>query len=523
MNRLLRLWAVALSCALLGCANDVTSPAIELVDGGRIVGRVRTGSTIDATIRAERIQDGENSSRFSVAVNRDGTFELDVPAGRYVVDLFTGPRFSYRAAGLGCGVAPDTLLVDDAHSPVTTNFDLASARVRIDVPQIYNDEFVSIVLHERPRSDARSCTFSRSSRVRNGAAEMTLPAIVPGAYRVEVELGSSGYERLWLPGVRDSADAAWFEVSIHETANIAGRSDVEPAGLQGKVVGAWLEMGLGVYPTVQLFALDSTRVHYGTSVDFDGSFELRLALPEPVKLLVEHLGIRQWFGGRSYADAQVFDLQPGEIVTGIEFVQSALLLDFQGETPFGSTVGRLFDAATLEPAATWSFFLVSSGLVPVPNLVPGTYLMRIESGFRGASTWAPQWFDRADTPMLATTIMLDQGEIEPIVVTLEKGGTIAGLVRDSAGESLYRVHITTADEPETWASRFVSSANPVFEFQGLPNGDWKVSAQRTGIELPEPQRVWYPSTTDWETAEAIPVRDHADVTGIEIVLPASNP
>jgi hypothetical protein len=536
-------FAGALACLLVGCEKSGVEPCAPSIDAGRIQGFVRTGDVpVDATVRATRAPAAPgNVAMVEARVGRDGSYLMDVPAGRYVVGLRFDTRsslaYEYSAAGIRCGDAPpDTLLVDPRHSP-TVDFDLASMRVHLDLSPRIDGATGTVNLHRRGAGSASagSCNYirSQSATIAGGALDVALSGVLPGAYRVEaiverrVRPGDYYFdrERFWMPGVRDSGDSPWIELPADRTAEIAGSVVAEAARLQGRIRGAWLDFGLQP-PSVALFTPDSTIVLDARPTGSDGSFDVEMYVPGPVKLRVRQESIDQWLGGATFETATVLQLEPGQTISGIEVVESGLWLSVQAPVfELEMATFRLYDAVTSALAAAWHMDYDADLIVPVPNLRPGTYRMQIEPSSRGRVPWAPQWYDRAANPAEAATIAIGrEGEIARVSVILERGGTIAGVVRETEGVTAdYSIYITSARDPAIWGYVFAWRSDPQFLVQGLPDGDWKVGAwRRISFSYPEqaPEgTVWYPGTTDWQAAGVIPIRGFQDVTGIEIVMP----
>lgn len=107
-------------------------------------------------------------------------------------------------------------------------------------------------------------------------------------------------------------------------------------------------------------------------------------------------------------------------------------------------------------------------------------------------------------------------------MTLEEGGRIGGEVADAPSSSGYLFYLTRADDSARWALGYGGLTNQEFDFEGIPEGDWKVGAWPNGGGYPEEapsNTVWYPSTLDWGDAGTISIRDGSTVTGILITLP----
>ena len=538
MARWLILWALQGLC-FSGCGESPTEPREPDLPTGAILGTVRSGGIpLDATVRATRVDlpDGDQSL-FEFKVRPDGRYGLDVPMGRYVVGLRFGRSwdltYTYSAMGVRFGGAPpDTLVVQSMYSPVSADFDLASLRVHVDLPADFDGEMGWVQLHRRPDATPLSpwsYRGSQSGTVENGSLDLTLAGVLPGSYRVEVLVGFTN-EPFWIPGVRDSALSPWIEVPPDRSPEVRGRVGPEMARIQGRIIGAWLDMGLSSGPEVDLLTPDSTLV-CRSGVGADGRFDAKTFFPGPVKLLVRQSGIDQWIGGRTFEDASVFQLEAGRTISGIEFVQSGMQVEIGGLYPRVEAAWfRLYDAATLAPAGASLAEPWYNLTVALPNLRPGTYRIYIEPYSFGSQWWAPQWFDRAYNSAGGATITIGrEGEVVPISVVLEKGGTIAGVVREAEGVTGdYSLYLTRADDPAPSSRTYAWSLNLGFRFEGLPDGDWKVGASRLSpsnpySDTPPPETVWFPGTTDWQAAGIIPIRNFGDVTSIDIVMPSPQP
>ena len=450
--------------------------------------------------------------------------------------------YEYSASGLRFGDAPaDTLIADSKHSPAAVDFDLSSLRLHVDLSRDLDGESGTLQLHRRGASASipwPTNVRTGGGTISGGGLDVELTGVLPGWYKFELVVGRRGYrcncpydgEHIWIPGVRDSAAAPWIEVPANQTPEITARVGSNPARIQGRITGAWLDFGLGP-PSLSLFTPESTLVRGERPVAADGSFDLPMYLPGPVKLLVTHEGVDQWIGGPHFAEATTFPLETGRTISGIQFIESGLFMEVA--VPYFRiewTWFRLYDAATSTLAASWLLQNASEPRLAMPNLRPGTYRMHIEPELRGFLPWAPQWYDRAISPAGATPITIaHEGDVVRIPVVLEKGGTISGTVREIPGVRVdYFVYITRADDATRWGYTFAHRDRPSFVVKGLPDGDWKVGVRRqstppTYPDQPPRDTVWYPGTTTWEAAQAIATRGFEDVTGIEISMPDVQP
>jgi hypothetical protein len=468
---------------------------------------------------------------------------MDVPAGRYIVSLgseYGSIAYDYSRNGLLYGNRPpDTLLVDEGHSPLAVDFNLASMRVQLDVSPHLDGEWGGIRLFLRdgtePAPWQRSYQRLGSAQILNGGLSVELSAILPGQYKIQVVLGNRVYadfgttqyggEYLWMPGVRDSAEATWTSVSADQTVDVQGQLSSQPARIQGEIRGAWRNLGLG-QPSLALVNPDSQLVRGFRIIGSDGRFDEEIYLPEPVKLAVGQDRVVQWIGGDSFETAQVFDLSPGGVTSGIVFTQSGILIELQAPyTTVDFASVRFYRAADMTLAAEWSPTQSGFGpMLPIGNVKPGSYLVQIEPSLRGWYPWVAQWYDRSYAASRATPVTISSlGEVVQLAITLERGGTISGTVHDSQlVEEGYSFFVTTANDPQQWGSHYTFDKMGGFIILGLPDGDWKIGVLREHQypDVAPEETIWFPGVSEWNSAGIIATSGFGDVTGVDIVMPA---
>ncbi|MCK4303495.1 MAG: hypothetical protein KAY24_04590 [Candidatus Eisenbacteria sp.] len=525
-----------------GCDDDDSRLCRPEVPAGRIEGFVRTGGCpIHGAVRATRIPEtAQYETIVQTTPDSAGFYSLDVPAGRYVVALdleYSRPVYDYRATGLTYGTAPaDTLVVDHGSSPITIDFDLASLQVHVGLSSHLDDEQGEVRLFRRgdrlPNWWRSYMDFGKGI-ITGGALDILISGILPGEYRVEIVVGRRVYlccypydgEHFWLPGVRDSTQASWIDVPVDQTVEVAADIGSEPARIEGDVVGAWLEMGFSLPPALAILDPDSLTIMGPRTVGDDGHFAVDVYLPGPVKLLVTQAGVEQWIGGDSFEEATIFTLESGRTVSGVRFVQSGFRLAVSTPAAGCSDAWfRLYDPTDLSLVAA-AHLVASNSFIGMSNLRPGTYLMEIAPRRPGWATWAPQWFDRMTSPEDARTITIAyEGEVVPLSVILEKGGTIEGTVLMAEGSEVNcYVMITPASERVRWGYCYAWDWQPDYDIRGLPDGDWKVGVWPIPADyelpaIPPDDTVWYPGTTDWNAAGVIEIRDFGDVRDIDIAV-----
>jgi hypothetical protein len=531
--------------AASACTDEKAAPCRPEVAGGRIRGTVRLGhQPIAGLVRATRIPaKGQNEAVIDISPDSaTGGYEMDVPAGRYVVAYarqnWGGQYYEFSAAGMRYGdLPPDTLVVNDPLHPLIVDFNLATIRVHLDLVTELDGEYAYVVIHPKGRtspSTYRTFVNSGNSRIVNGEADIEIWGILPGESKVEIDLARRDYmcycpwdgEHFWIPGTRDSTQTPWIPIGVGQAVDVSGAIQPDPARIEGEIVGAWLRAGSVSAPTVTLLGADSTLVMGEHAVGEGGAFGLNVYLPEPVKILVRQEGISQWIGGASFRTAPAFPLTRGQTTSGARLVGCGLQLDATNSAvAFGSSDVRvrLFDAESLAPIASWSPQTIPPGaILRICNLRPGAYRVQLDVAYRFDNDWLPQWYDRAHRPEDAQIIRIAQeGDLVTLPIVLERGGRIAGVVHDTPeSSSEFYVYVTRSDDPMIW-SRGWAWPEHEFSFTGLPDGDWKVGVRRMSEPLEVPDvppsgTVWFPSTTDWATAGVIEIRDGAEVTGLEI-------
>ncbi|MCK4413317.1 MAG: hypothetical protein KAY32_07230 [Candidatus Eisenbacteria sp.] len=531
--------ALALLLTAGGCDEDerLCRPGVA---GGRIEGRVRTGVLpVDAEIQIYGIPEGDRRrTDFQTTVDSTGHYGLDVPADRYVLRVYersTYGRFYYRAAGLSYNDdLRDTLIVDYDRSPVIADFDLGSLEIHVDLSAALDEQWSQVLLYCRdgePPAEILERVDSERTKVANGALDFLYGGVPPGEYKVEIVISPRDnpiQERFWLPGVVDPTASPWITVAANETVAASGTVVSEPARVEGEVVGAWREFNLGRSPNLFLYDLDSLQVVGPIPVAADGSFAAEIYLPRPVKILISQFNIDQWIGGMGFDEAEIFPLEAGQTITGVHFSQCGLYLTgAEPDMHLTALVLELYTSPGQMRVAQWHTSSIHYAAVGIPNLRPGTYRLRIEPRRSGLSPWQPQWFNRTSTFEEAETITIAaEGEIVPLAISLERGGAIRGTViePEEAHRPGYVLLVTPADTSACWGYVYTMRPTSNYEALGLPDGDWKVGATTRLLYDdcpldPPDDTIWYPGTADWEAATVIEIRDHGEVSGIDIPAP----
>jgi hypothetical protein len=529
---------VVLLCA--ACSED--EPSCPHTAYGYVAGQVIAGGVpTSASVTLRSLSHWRNASSISLPVESDGSFCFAVAAGDYELEYegrYTN-RLTYSADGESNGYRgpADTLHVADGDT-IRADFRLGSLLVDVDLPPRLDHVDVHLTALRPSVSGFGSQTFTAETDwTLQGLARFVFPALPPGAYALRLYLpvlGGVRDEQVWLPGAHRPNAAESIRVEVGRLIrNSASLPQVE-ATIRGQVAGSWQIMGTA-YPQISLVTADSLVCMPGAHTRSDGSFSIPVVLCEPVRVLISLVGTERWIGGESFATATLFDLQPGVETDAGCIVESGLLLELlePAARMRGSFEIELVRPGETVPARTLQVESYGgSNLVPFPNVDPGTYLVHIDNG-RLAMNWCSQWFDRAATSESATAVTVPAGgAVTPLAVHLEPGGSVSGSVpNDSLGNpEKFVVYVATAETRETVGQIHMCegcSCGYTLPFQfharGLPDGRYRVGVL-VGDHCPPPwsaplETVWFPGTTDWDSAAVVTITDHADVSGIDISVP----
>ncbi|MDM7917424.1 MAG: hypothetical protein QUU85_19505 [Candidatus Eisenbacteria bacterium] len=522
---------------LPGCSEEdgTESPCAPPVPGGRIEGEVRLGDkasgvTITATRVPERPGDVFVLDRSTEA---DGTFGFDVPAGRYIVSCFS---YGYAEDGLREGAASgETLVVEPLTSPVRVRFDLATLSVALAVPPFLDGETAAIRLDREtdPNPDGNASSYVRkaSMQVAGGQANIVLRGVLPGRYRLRVELGLRVYscigcvhagEFVWYPSVRAPAEAEWLDFPPDGRLDLSMDLSAQASRMTGTVGGAWREMQTGP-PDIRVFDLDGHLLLGPRTIEDDGTAAIDMLYHGPVKVLIEHNGIGAWVGGMGFDEALEIPLEPGTTAT-FDHEESGILVETESSEYLWSFEPlRVFRADGTEVGLLHTHMAPVPFPIAIPNLGPGEYRIRIE-GEMGSDPWIPQWFDGALRTEDATTIPVSRaGETVRRTIHLIRGATISGTIGTDTGPDYrrYTVFLTSADDPAILAYDWSATATGRFEMIGVPDGSWKLGIRATeddggdyagGDAGGAPHTIWFPGTSDWAASQPIVIADLEDVT-----------
>lgn len=538
--------SLAVALLLVSCTDSGDMcPCRPECDTGIIEGYLLGGDgPLQGTVKAKAAADTTGQSG-SITTDADSTgwYHLDLPGGAYV--LLVRPKvegcdfcyYAYTGLATLSGNA-DTLHMIADEEPLRVDFLFGGLRARVAVPAGLEGQVLHLSIAQEDSILSgrwREVMCRMQATVEQGVAEFACTAFPPGDYAMRLDTWPRTPEEIWLPSVRTPNEADMVTVAAGEMTEYEAVLATSFACMSGEIVGSWQEMGLG-RPWVFLFAADSTIVAE-TETDWLGSFAFNLIIPTHVRVLVAIGRYTRWIGGRGFEDAEEFDLQLGEEISGVRLVESGLLL----ETPIGSFMdtwcmrAEVLYAEDLTPVWEAGGRLFGRNhLVPIPNLTTGDYIIHLSPAEFLHSAWLSQWYDGAESPEQATVVSIQQdGEVVPLTLHLERGGVIEGTVTWPWGAGFEYVWIcaTTADSEEHLGAirlghPWLSLPEAAFTLRGFPNGDYKIGGwvcDRSDPNCAPATATWYPGTPEWSSAMVIAIRDHEDVSGIEFEIPQGLP
>lgn len=488
---------LAITLALSSCDDDPTS--CPVYDVGAVEGYlISSGEVISAEVGA-RAMEGPSEGTIVCATQSDssGWYRLDLPTGLYRMEVKPSGGYVFSSD------RRDTIRI----TPHVHRYDLLRGRAEITVgmPAALEGARYSLrVSGEGFDSD------SESADIEDGELFFAFPILHPGPYLMSLS-GISG--RFYLPDTPEPDEADTLHVDEAHTATYEIDFSQSHATISGNVTGSWQQVSNNT-PYVRVIDEDSHRL-LNRMCQSDGSFTCDLIVPQPVRLRVDNDGIENWIGGDSFETAQVFDLAPGTHVTGVSFVGSGIraLLTAPDDPFIDRHLTVLYDGTGTELAE----FTHWENPATICNLLPGSYFLHVAGHCEGES-WIDQWFDGTGTFESATPIVLGEGELRDIEITLVGGGGIEGAVLTPDGQP---PEIAVCGLFDALGDPICPDGNPwrffeggIFSFSGLPDGEYYL-AVAIGYGTP----WWYPGTLDIASSSPFTIEDHGTVSDIELYLP----
>jgi hypothetical protein len=503
-------------CLAPGCG-DEDSPAcpdqpIGLVQGFVLGG----GKPVGFTLQAMPV-DRDDDSRYKTSTDSTGWYSLALPAGAYTL-RGSSPGAYYSRDGLVWDRnEADTLIVGEG--PIRADFTGGALTVHLmTAPGDTAGSRYSCSanwLDDKPQ-DSRvplggANDFARSAE---GVVTFEFPLLVEGTYALECE--PSGEPAVWLPPTLDKAAADRVIIEAGQS-HVYSAQLPEPAMLTLDVSGSWQTLEL-THPEVIVFLPDSTRLVREMMITDAGTGQLSIRAPVSLKLYIEVGGMGRWYGGWTFAEAQLLTLTPGDPPTHITSRQSAILCTLVAPG-FGinpEAVYYLYDA-TGRCLAEDGYRPERYRPAPLPNLVPGTYYLRVQHTDYSEQSWMPQWYDRQDSLVSATPIVVAaEGSVVPVTMNLVEGGSISGRVFKGDGtpyDGPLRVR-SSSDSAVDLRVVYTDALTGAYVVTGLADGDYLLAMQFGWSRL-----CWYPGTLDIQEAEPVRLRDHARLTGVDWQIP----
>jgi len=501
-GRAVRLCALAIACAslvaLLSCEDDENCvyPNFQV---GAVEGYVLVAGEGRSVLVGARTQEGLSRGEVVARVQSDSTgwYRFELPTGLYRIE--TDPS----AGIVHTSRLTDTITV----TPSVQRFDLLRGSLTLLIhmpPDLEGERYRALI-----RSSYFPSPSSEVLQVEDGTLRFEYSVLPLGGYRASLDVWS-GSARIYLPAAHDEDEAEIIEVGADEPVTYEASFVESFASIMGSVTGSWQE-GSDYFPFVEAFSSPSTTIA-GISCEDDGTFYIPLLAAVPVRLSTSIHGIEQWVGGASYEEARLFNLQAGDRVTGVDIRESGIEVTLQGPgapAHYRPTM-RLLDAAG-NRKEIWD----QSNRLTICNLAPGEYRLLVY-GYCDGQTWASQWYDGAETLGEATPIVLGEGELKRISMSLVEGGRIAGRILTSGGAVLDDFLLRIVDaEGNPLCGEWEVFTGGQFSYTGLADGAYHLAVRPPGSYEP----WWYPGTHEFESATPIEIRDHEAVTGVEWSLP----
>lgn len=508
---LLSVLAPLLVLAVAGCEDDCTTEPPPTT--GQIEGRITAlGIPVEASLIAYRLGDttGDLCGCLEMTASTDsaGSYQIPVVPGKYVLRVSArtpmGGVSGFLAHGTLARTDADTLEIGWGNPPVRADLRLGVARIELSVPSAFEDgtAYASLI----GEGELSGHYIQAVAHPANGLAAFYFPIVPQGRYRMQLRTPIAEF---WLPGSYTESGGELLDVGL-ESETIYQDALSELATLRGTITGSWQEFHT-LPPLLRIFSPDSVVIGR-TSADANGAFALVAFAPTRVRLHITIDGVSRWEGGPNYDTATEFDLAAGHETT-VTIVESGIggeLGRGKRATLIGSVSLHAGDGTPIGTAGVQG----TSNMFFFPNLLPGTYYIKIPRG----STWIEQWYDHAVSLDAATPIVVGNGgQVVWIYPELMEGGGISGIVLDEQGSPVIgaTILLTDVESPRILSDRrAITRIEGAFDLIALPDGAYKIGADIYGRGV-----VWYPGTDSWDSAGVVTIESHEDVTGILIEFP----
>ena len=315
-------------------------------------------------------------------------------------------------------------------------------------------------------------------------------------------------------------------------ASIAGTLfNISPDDLKSAFVTARAVQPDSVYPGSYDFPADSLVWKGVSPVDDEGRYEITGLAPGGYQVEASAPGyeILYYRDTQIVTDATVITLAENESRTDIDFNMIKIrpgtgTLTGTVQDGTGNPIERA--SVALLSQTTYGFFETytdESGDYAFNGLKNDSYIAEAY-----AEGYLPEYYDNVFSSETATRITVsDSSVITGIDFMLGRGGSISGIVSDSAGIPLEGIYIQATTTLPDSASPFidyspwryfsgVSDQNGVYKIEALPDGEYFIKGEtynRWGNNV-----TYYPGVTDLSLAVPVLIENQNEVSGIDFQI-----
>jgi hypothetical protein len=480
-------------CLILvaSCAEDAPT-SVDRSDVGVLEGRVtEAGLPVPARISFESASGAEPEVRISVYADSTGWYRVELPLGLYRRSFRLGDQ-----SAMCCGDR-DTVLVGRAVR--RRDFARGRARITIALPPAYEDRSAWLNL----ASSEQAASYWTS--IADGAAHYDLRMMPPDGYTMRV---SFDYRMVYVyvPSDDDPARADTLRVGADAVTDRTIDFRDRHASISGRVHCGTAQLSSDLRVEVRdVYGASRGSVTCGS----DGSYRVDLILPEPVRLRSTHGPISRWFGGDAIGDATVYDLQPGDALTGIDQAAGVLRARFDGP---GDLVENAAVVLLRDENGTETVFTnTPQNPLVIGNLKPGRFQLFVAGGCVG-QPWKPQWYEGSGSVEGATFLDIVDGQVTDVAMTLVAGGAITGTLAYTGDPWGMTIGLRDVDGGRICPTT-VTIRDSLFELPGLPDGDYRLALYLGSSPW------WYPGTWSLDESAIVSVVDGGTVSGLVWPLP----
>ncbi|MBK6733926.1 MAG: hypothetical protein IPG61_07510 [bacterium] len=484
---------VAIVVAMGACVSEMPDPT-PLAEVGVLEGRVsEAGVPVPARLMLRNLVGGIEVFA-DIDADSSGWYRLELPIGIY--------RASLRLGNSG-SVESDLDTVSVGRAVRRKDFVRGRARVSVTLPPAFDGE------EARLQIASPYCDAYRYVEVVDGEATFEFRLLPPATYGM-ILYARSGRDAVFLPGTVNAADAD----SLHVASDSVSYSvDLRPGHItvSGNVSGSW-QLGRQAMRVRAVTPFGATRSE--VDCEPDGSFRIDLFAAEQLRFSARCNGVEQWFGGTSFQGATVYNVQPGDHVTGLELSEGGLRISTVGP---GLLVDDRVDFLLVHPDGRRRWFATDQWRPSqISNLEAGTYRLYI-SGFCSADPWLPQWYDDAATESEAMPLTVVNGAFTDVNLVLRPGGALVGTLVEEDGDAGYIGSIFVQDQAgQDICGSSGHATTGAFSVDGLPDGSYYLRASFSG------DNWWYPGTGDFSQAILLTVADSDTIGNLVWTVPETD-